>query len=491
MSANKIESVMGFISIKNVCFTYPREEKFALEDINLTIEQGEFLAVMGENGAGKTTFCKLFNGIVPNLTGGRFSGTVTIDGLCTGETSVPQMALNTGMVLNDPDTQVFSSSVRHEAAFGPENIRLPAPEIEKRVTNALCAVGLGGFEDRAPSTLSGGEKQRLSIAAALAMKGKILVLDEPLCRLDPDGAGEVMSVLKSIREKFRITVIMASHNSRLMAEHADRICLLKNGRIAALGNVKSIFADRQLSEENGIEPINNDLASAEFQAAPFCGSAVINIKDFTFKYPNGISIENINLSVAENDFIAIIGKNGCGKTTLLKSIAGLLRPSSGDIYIRGKNTKQLSVSEISREAGFVMQNPDHQLFTDSVYKEVSFALKNMRLSKTEINKRVKDALEDAGIKEPDAFPHALSRADRTRTVIACILAMNTKIILFDEADAGNDYKGNIQIMELAKKLHSKGYTIIFVTHNLSLASGYAHRLIKMDRKGIVFDGRRN
>ena len=493
---------MSFIEFDDVYYTYPGGEKFALEGIILSVTEGEFLAVMGENGAGKTTFCKLINGIVPHLYGGRLSGTVTVDGCNTCAYSVPELAFKAGMVLDDPDAQLFASTVRHEAAFGPENMRLPPPEIEERIKFALGAVGLTGFEDRKPSALSGGEKQRLSIAASLAMKSKILVLDEPLCRLDPQGAAQVMSVLNDIRKNHGITIVMASHNSEMIAEYAGRVCILKNGRIAALDTVKNIFANRKLLIENGIKPLADSRRSyneyfALFKRESFSitektqVSPVIEIKNLFFKYPNGSSIENINLSIFENDFIALAGNNGGGKTTLFKIITGLLRPSSGDVFIRGKNAKKLSVSEISKDIGFVMQSCDNQLFTDSVFKEVSFALKNMCLPKAEIKKRADEALAAAGLRDADAFPHALSRPDRVKTVIACVLAMGTRIILFDEIDAGNDYKSSMEIMNIAAKLHSKGCTVIFVTHNMDLASEYAKRLVKMERNGIVFDGRRN
>ena len=481
------------ITFENVCYSYPNEKKPALENINLTVKECEFLAVMGENGAGKTTFCKLINGIIPNLSGGKMSGTVTVDGLTTVSSTTARLAQIAGMVMDDPDAQIFTSSVRSETAFGAENLLLPPQEIEERVKWALAAVGLAGYENRQPVTLSGGEKQRLSIAASLAMRTKILVLDEPLCRLDPNGAQEALSVLRSIREKYQITIIIAAHDSKMAADFADRVCVLKNGRIVSCDTAKTIFSNHVFLEENGIRPpreadINKifTIKNVNVNEEP-----AIKINNFNFSYENsGTSIENINLSIEDNDFAAIIGKNGCGKTTLLKNITGLLKPCSGDIYIRGKNTKKLTVSEISKEAGFVMQNPDNQLFTSSVFKEVSFALKNLKFSKQEINQRVKDALKTAGLENPDAFPHALSRADRTKTVTACILAMGCKIIIFDEVDIGQDYRGSLKIMDIARDLHSKGFTIIFVTHNMSLVCEYARRLIMMDRKGIMMDMRR-
>ena len=510
----------------NVFYRYHGDEKFALDGINLSVEKGEFLAVMGETGAGKTTLCKLVNGIIPHHSGGRLTGTVTVDDICTASSSVPELAFKVGMVLDDPDAQLFTSSVFNEAAFGPENILLPVDEIKQRVKSALSAVGLEGFEERAPTTLSGGEKQRLSIAAALTMNGKILVLDEPLCRLDPHGAREVMSVFNNIREKYQITIIITIHNTELTAEYADRVCILRNGRIVAIDTAKNILTDNALLEENGIQPLDTfknyksqsytvltdssehwagfdsfeiqrinrttsyheDENNYETSHDTLCNS-VVYIKNMTFKYPNGAGIKNINLSIYENDFTAIIGNNGCGKTTLLKNITGLLRPDSGDIYIRGRNIKELSVSDISKEIGFVMQNPDNQLFTDSVYNEAAFALKNARLPETIIRQRVEEALEITGLKNPDAFPHALIRPDRTKTVMTCVLAMGCKILIFDEIDAGNDYKGNLKLMNIAQELHNRGFTIIFVTHNMYLTAKYAHRIIKIERTGVVSDER--
>jgi energy-coupling factor transport system ATP-binding protein len=484
-------SVSQIIKLENVFYSYPREKKCALEDINLSIERGEFLAVMGENGCGKTTLCRLLNGVIPHSTGGRLKGTVTVDGENTKETPVSVLALKVGMVLDDPDSQLFTSSVRHEAAFGPENLLLPVDEIEERAARALASVGLAGFEERLPSSLSGGEKQRLAIACALAMKGKILVLDEPLSRLDPDGEAEVMSVIRGIREKYQITVVMAAHNSKRMAQAADRICVLKNGRVFACGDAKNIFDNRSLLDENGIQPpVEADINAVFFVKKEGLVNReneipAIEIKNFCYSYGPDVRIENINLCVKDNDFTAIIGNNGCGKTTLLKSIAGLLRPASGEIYIRGKNTKALSVSDISREAGFVMQNPDNQLFADSVFSEVSFALKKSGLSKKEIEQRVQEALNTVGLEDSGAFPHALSRAERTKTVIACVLAAGCKIIIFDEVDVGQDDKGCRRIMNIARELHSRGFTILFVTHNMSLACEYAQKLVIMNRNGTT------
>jgi len=492
---NGISVSDSIIKFENVSFFYYKEKNPALDRIDLSVMEGEFLAVMGENGAGKTTLLRMINGIIPHSTEGRLSGSVTVDGTCTRESSVPQLALKVGMVLDDPDAQIFTSSCLNEAAFGPENILLPVDEVRERAEWALSAVGLAGFENRRPSTLSGGEKQRLAIAAALAMKAKILVLDEVLCRLDPQGEEEVMSVLQDIRHKYRITIVMAAHESNRIAAFADRVCVLKNGRVAAIDIAANIFANHDLLEENGIQLLfDTDIFSLfSINKMPLLPNTIpaINIKNLSYSYGQSTAaIENINLSIADNEFLAIIGKNGCGKTTLLKNITGLLRPLSGDIFIRGKNTKDMAVCDISKEIGFVMQNSDAQLFTDSVYNEVSFALKNAKMSKEEIKRRVDEALKTVGLCDGGAFPPALPRAERTKTVIACVLAMGCRILIFDEVDSWMDYRGSCHIMDIARDLYKKGFTIIFVTHNISLAAHYAQRLVVMEKNGITFDGKR-
>ncbi|MCL2277597.1 MAG: energy-coupling factor ABC transporter ATP-binding protein [Treponema sp.] len=487
---------MEIICFSNVCYKYPQSDKYALNNISLSVEKGEFLAVMGKNGSGKSTFCAIINGIIPHLYGGSLEGSVIVDGIRVIESSVPELSRIAGIVLDDPDAQLFTSSVYNEAAFGPENLLLPETEVKQRVKEALRAAGLTGFEDRKPSTLSGGEKQRLSIAAVLAMKSKILVLDDPFCRLDPDGVQEVMSVLNNLKIQHGITIIAACGESEIMIKYADRVLILNNGGIAALDKAKGVLADTELLESNGVQPV----AINKYYSAPFSAftprdknkKEAVKICNFGYSYPNGGGINNINLTIYDNDFAAIIGKNGCGKTTLLKSVTGLSRPYSGEIFIRGRNIKKLSIAEISKDIGFVMQNPDTQLFTDSVYNEAAYALKNTRLPASEIKKRVEEALLKTSLEcYANEYPHSLSRADRVKTVIACVLSMSARanpgIIFFDEADAGNDYPGNTRIMNIARDLHLAGCTIIFVTHNMFLANHYARRVIKMEKNGIISD----
>jgi energy-coupling factor transporter ATP-binding protein EcfA2 len=242
------------ITLEDVSYRYPRSGKWALKNINLAIEQGEIVAVMGENGSGKTTFCKLFNGIIPHSHGGVLKGTVMVAGMVTAESAIADLAGSVGMVLDDPETQIFTGSVRNEVAFGPENFLVPPDEIRERVQWALGVAGLSEYADRAPTALSEGQKQRLAIASALSMTKKILVLDEPTSQLDPQGTRDVFQVIRELNKKHLMTVILVTHKSEEIAEFADKVCILKNGTIAAYDTPVRIFSDRRLLQDNWIKP---------------------------------------------------------------------------------------------------------------------------------------------------------------------------------------------------------------------------------------------
>jgi energy-coupling factor transport system ATP-binding protein len=467
--------------LKNVSWAYFRARNWALKNISLTVSEGEFIAVMGENGAGKTSFCRLLNGLIPHSLPGKLGGSVMVDGVETSSSSVAQIARITGTVFEDPWTQLFTARVRDEAAFALENLLMNPDEIKERMEWALNVTGLSAYADRAPATLSGGQKQRLAIASALAMAEKILVLDEPTSQLDPEGAGEVLSLIRDLRERKGLTVVMAT-NSAGEAQYADKICVLENGSVTVFDTPERVF------EKNGF--LAGSL-NAGMPEKPACrgsnanAGAVVEISGLHYEYVSGNAILNdINLSFMENDFAAIMGPNGCGKTTLLKNMSGLLRPQRGSILLRGRDTAKMGIANIAAEIGFVMQECDRQLFESTVYDEVAFALKKTprgrALAKNVILDKTEEALSVMGILDKrDDFPPALCRADRVKTVFAAILAMGPRIIMLDEPIAGQDTRGCRLIMDTLANLHQQGYTIIIVTHNEQVIAKYAQRLIKM------------
>lgn len=473
------------IAVEHVSWAYSGSRCWALTDINLAINAGEFIAVMGENGAGKTSFCRLLNGLIPHSLPGRLVGTVTVAGIRTDSSTVAQLARKVGSVFDDPLTQLFTARVSDEAAFALENLLTPPGEIRERVSRALEAVGLSGYADYAPSALSGGQKQRLAIAAALAMAETILVLDEPVSQLDPDGAKDVLALINDLCLHKKLTVVMAASSGK-EAELADKVCVLHNGSLAAYDTPQRIFADSRLLDTCGIAAPDCQFSGFGIPRGPLQAGTILRIQNVCYQYTGGrMILHDINLDIRENDFIIITGHNGSGKTTLLKNICGLLRPVQGNILLGERDTAEMGISEIAEHIGFIMQDPDQQLFESTVYDEVAFSLK--RAGKKEIITKAEEALSTVGLLDRRTdFPLALCRADRVKAVFAAILAMGPRIIMLDEPFAGQDMRGCRLIMDILAGLHRNGYTILVVTHNAHVMAD-ARRLVVMKDGSIVSD----
>lgn len=512
--------------LDRVSYLYPRSPKPALYDISLEIHKGEFLGLIGPTGAGKTTLCLTLNGIVPQFHGGRFFGRATVAGLDTLDHSISELARHVGAVFQDPETQLIATSVENEIAFALENLCVPRDEIKRRIPRVLAAVRLEGTEHKHPHELSGGQKQRLAIAAALAMQPDLIVLDEPTSQLDPVGAEEVFATVRKLNKELGMTIVMASHAAEEMAEYADRIAFLFDGRIIAIGTPEEIYSQIDLLYRHYLRPpqvaetfyligkrggpVNKPpvridegvslltslsrectvTAPKNLSTSPSrSGQPLLSVKDLSHTYPDGTqALKGVSLDIREGEYVLIIGQNGAGKSTLVKHFLNLLQPTEGAVKIGGVNVGAFSVSELARRIGYVSQNPDSQIFSATVGEEVSFALRALRYQPAEVEERTMESLESMGLLAVrDVHPLSLPKGDRARVVIAAILAMKPEIVIFDEPTTGQDFQGARFILEISRKLHQMGKTVIVITHHLYLMPEYAERVIVMGKGTILLD----
>jgi energy-coupling factor transport system ATP-binding protein len=509
------------VSIENLSFTYQGEEKPALKNVSGSIEDGSSVFIMGQGGAGKSSLGYSLNALIPKFFPGAYQGKVMVKGRETAVTGVAAMSRLVGLVFQDFESQLFSTNLDLEMAFGPENHGLPRPEIERRVRHYLRVVGLENLGQRQPATLSGGQKQRLAIGSVLTMEPHILVLDEPTTDLDPQGAQEVLSVAGNLRRQGRTLIMVAPEPE--MALEADRIWLMRNGELCAQGPPREILADLSALASCGIKPpaLLELFQSLNWPGRPLTlaeamtlidrhqlvpgrknnipstrpgqvqGPCVLQAQGLEYLYPfQGIkALRGIDWQAGEGDFIALLGQNGSGKTTLAKHCNGLLKPTAGRMLVRGKPTQSLSHRELAQEVGYIFQNPDHQIFARTVEEEIGFGLKVMGLEAKVIRQRVAEALEVVELKGyEEKLPFTLTKGERQRVAVASVLAVQPRVIILDEPTTGLDYRQQRRMMDLLRDLNQKGHTIIIITHSMWVAAEYARRTVVLKEGSLILDG---
>lgn len=519
----------GIVRVSDVTYRYPKGEEPALRGVNLEVKRGEVLAIMGPTGAGKTTLVSLFNGLIPHYFEGRVAGEVLVNDLSTFRHRIQDLVEHVGLVLQDPETQIFGITVLEDTAFGPSNLGYPREQILNLVREALAAVRLSGYEERLTANLSGGEKQRLAIAGVLAMQPEILVLDEPTSELDPLGRAEVFEAVSALRAERQATVILVEHETEDVLRLADKVAVIAKGEIVWYGAPRDLFRDvlrtRDLSIrppevaelglklcERGLLPTDEiplTLEEAEAVIREMLGgkkleaqaqtlsspgtverTTIIETIDLTHVYPGGIqAVSGVNLKIRKGEFIALVGQNGAGKTTLVKHFNGLLTPTSGAVMVNGVDTRELGIGELAKQVGYVFQNPDHQIFSTTVEEEIRYGLKNLGLSEDEQEMRIREALSLVGLEDKRGrHPFTLSKGERQKVAVASILAIAPPVIIIDEPTTGLDWTGTTRMLELISALHRRGHTVIMITHNMRIVANYAERVIVMSEGKILLDG---
>jgi energy-coupling factor transport system ATP-binding protein len=525
----------SIIKLSDVWWKYEKDKDWVLKGINVDIKKGEFVLIVGPNLAGKTTLAMCFNGLVPHsYPAGEFKGNVIIsNNIDTRNYTVAEISKKVGLVFQDVETQFVTMSVEDELVFGPEIRGLSREEIGRRLKWVLKIMRLEGLSDKAPFDISGGQKQRAAIGAALMNMPEILVLDEPTTELDPLGKAEVLESIKQLNKELGITVILIEHLTEETAPMADRVLFLYDGKIIDEGKPDDIFQRVDHLKSKGVKPpqvtelfyllkkagvplkklpITFDEAesklfellrptSATFKTPKIKttelrvfnqkSEPIADLSDVTFVYPDGtLALQEVSLKIFRDDpMIGIIGQNGSGKTTLAKLLAGILKPTKGRVFLGDLDTTKAHMAEIGRKVGYVFQNPDHQISSNTVREEVSLGPRNLGLAGLELERRVIETMKDLEIEEfAGENPFLLPKGVRQRIAIASVLAMKPRIIIVDEPTTGQDFKSSYTIMDKLTQLHKRGHKIIVITHNMSLVAEYCGRSIVIDKGRIVLDG---
>lgn len=505
------------IAIKNLTFTYSNTGIRALKNIDFALKKGEIALLTGPSRAGKSTLCLSLAGLIPEYFKGELSGEIYIEGKRIKDRRI-DIAEMVGIVFQDYESQLFSTRVDLEVAFGLENRGIDRESMKKRIPEVLELVGLNGLEKRNPATLSGGQRQRLAIASVFAMEPEILILDEPFTDLDPEGKKEILNLLERLKSREK-TILMVEHDTEI-ADKIQNITVLYDGKILYSGKPAFVLKDSENLRTHGVSPhplvmlfeklgLNEnplDLDSAERalkrrgiklknytpqDEEGFNSGSVVTIEKLTFQYSNGITaLKDINLEIKRGDFVAIVGKNGSGKTTLAKHINRLLEPASGRILLAGEDIKKLNRSEIGKRVGYVFQNPDHQIFSETVYDEVAFAPRNFGFKESEIKERTEMAIKTVGLEGyENKDPFILTRGEREKVAVASVLSATPDIIILDEPTTGLDYQEVKNTMSILKELNSKGSTIIIITHNMNVVVEFAKKVIAMKEGEVIFYGK--
>lgn len=503
----------------------------ALDGISLDIPSGQFVAILGPNGCGKSTLSKHLNGLLlPD------EGYVWIDGNKTSDLAkLRAIRQAVGMVFQNPDNQIIGSSVEEDVAFGPENHQVPTPKIRQLVEKSLRAVGLWPKRFVSPARLSGGEKQRVAIAGTIATESSCIVLDEPTAMLDPNARREVLNLVHDLNRRAGITIILITHHTDEVVD-ADQVILMRDGKMLRQGTPREIFADLSLLREVHMDvpqitalgealrlsglPIETPILHANEleaqlrallpkslgrvpKASPTAETLlpkapILEAKNISYTYNPGNAHEtkvlhDVSFAVAPGECVGLVGVSGSGKTTLAKHLNGLLKTDSGDILFQGQSiySKNYKLSGLRKEVGLVFQYPEHQLFGQTVLKDVCFGPLNLGMSREEAEAAAKTALAMVGVDEKYYYnnPIDTSGGQKRRIAIAGVLAMRPKVLLLDEPAAGLDPASKLAMFDLITKIKEEtGTAIVLISHHMEDVAVYADRVYVLDHGRLTLTG---
>jgi energy-coupling factor transport system ATP-binding protein len=519
----------GELRAEDVSFAYVGAARAALRHVDLQVSPGEVVLITGASGCGKSTLALTLCGLIPSRVHGELRGRVTFGGAPLSGLKPHEAAQFVGMVFQNPNLQLINQTVQSEVAFGPENLALPQPEIAARVDWCLDVTGMAGMRKAAVVTLSGGQKQRTAIAATLAMRPRVLVLDEPLSDLDPVGAQEVLGTLQRLARHGGTGVIVIEHRVDEVAPWADRVVLMDDGRVLLDQPPRTAWADPRPWQAVGVgvpdmarlahaipgafgpvlplsvEEAADQLKDTWFEAALTAAAArrpppagagqaatgppVLAWDGVSVEFDGKRAVDDVTLAVDEGEWVALIGANGSGKSTLTGLTVGLGKPSAGAVRFRGQPIRPGKVFEHAAQVALLLQSADDMLFETTVLKELEFGFRFRARPKDPVLD-VAEAIEFFGFagREADS-PWELSQGGRQRLALAALLVGAPGVLVLDEPTTGQDADHMRAFLRLLDRVRARtGITIVTVTHDIRGLASRAARVVLLGEGRVRMDG---
>jgi energy-coupling factor transport system ATP-binding protein len=513
------------VQFQRVTYTHYGKTAPALTDVNLTVRRGSFTLLVGPSGSGKSTLCQMLNGIIPHVLGGNMSGKITVDGQDLSKTQVQNLASSVGLLFQDPEWMFATLQVEDEVAFGPENLRVPPAEIREYVDEALNYVGLIPLRKNLVWALSGGQVQKLGLAAVLAMQTPLIVLDEPTANLDPATTHAVHELILRLRRDGKTIILVTKDLDEFIAE-ADDVILLSDGRVLAQASPRDMVEKHgalmldlgvwlpepteiglRLKKDGRLKgkpvPLTVEEAAETLAGASFrhvaskkgqitLGDVLVRAENVRFSYnKRSQALLGVSFDLRQGEIAAIVGQNGAGKSTLSKLLVGLLKPSGGELTLFGRKARQWQVQDLANDVALVFQNPEHQFLSDTVREELEYSLLAQGIDEPrEVDRRVQSMLERLEISESaESHPFSLSAGSKRRLGVATMLVGGrARLLIVDEPTYGQDKRLTERLMELINLLRREGITVLIITHDMRLVDAHIERAIVMANGEKIFDG---
>ena len=511
------------IQLDHVTFQYDSQAEPTLHDINLTIQPGEKVLIVGPSGSGKSTLGNLINGLIPHAFPGKLSGTVKVNGNVVQDQSLAALSLNVGTVLQDPDAQFVALTAGEDIAFALENSAVAPSEMHTRVKKWAERLKIGDLLAQAPQSLSGGQKQRVAMAGVLIDEGDILLFDEPLASLDPATGEASVALIDELHQTYHVTEVIIEHRLEdVLRRPVDRVVVMADGRILADDTPEALLRGQLLQKIGLREPLY--LEAAEFagidlkqatrlanletfdapnlsaKLAAFTTKApktvadqpqtpLLTVAGLQFAYPKGRQIfTDLNLTLHYGEMVALVGRNGVGKSTLSHLIAGFLNPNAGQITLDGEDLATWSVKERADKIGYILQDPNQMISKHLIFDEVALGPRLRGWDEDRVKSAVLSALKVCGLYPFRSWPiNALSYGQKKRVTIAAILVLEPALMILDEPTAGQDWRHFTDMMRFLTKLNDQGITMMLITHDMHLMLEYAQRAIVLGDGGVLMD----